>query len=186
VCEARLLILPLLAGILPRTIGLMLWGIAGWRSGIFRKPDEHKRALSVTFVSAGIAAMVFPHVPIVLAAAYVSGLLLIVPLVRPSRLRGVAAVGQMALTNYLLQSVILGFVFYGYRFGLFGRVGSAAAAGIGILLYIVQVKTSSLWLQHFRFGPFEWLWRSLTYGYRQPTKRLPLSSAVTARQGSSI
>jgi uncharacterized protein len=96
VFEARLLILPLLAGILPRTIGLMLWGIAGWRSGIFRKPDEHKRALSVTFVSAGVAAMVFPHVPIVLAAAYVSGLLLIVPLVRPSRLRGVAAVGQMA------------------------------------------------------------------------------------------
>jgi uncharacterized protein len=76
----------------------------------------------------------------------------------------------MALTNYLLQSIVLGFVFYGYGFGLFGRIGSAAAACIGLVLYAAQLQLSRLWLRRFRFGPFEWLWRSLAYGQRQPIR----------------
>ena len=79
--------------------------------------------------------------------------------------------GRMALTNYLVQSIVLGFVFYGYGFGLFGRIGSAAAAGIGVLIYLVQIQLSRYWLGRFCFGPFEWLWRSLAYGRRQPTRR---------------
>jgi uncharacterized protein len=92
----------------------------------------------------------------------------------------------MALTNYLLQSVILGLIFYGYGFGLLGHVGSATAAGIGTLLYLIQVKASSVWLRHFRFGPFEWLWRSLTYGKRQPMRYVTTMSGMTARDGGSI
>jgi uncharacterized protein len=184
--EAKLLILPLLAGILPRTVGLIVWGIVSWRSGILRRPEDHKRKLSFAFVCACAAAMFVPNVPIVVAAAYVTGLLLLLSSIRPSRLRGLAAAGRMALTNYLLQSVILGLIFYGYGFGLLGHVGSATAAGIGTLLYLIQVKASSVWLRHFRFGPFEWLWRSLTYGKRQPMRYVTTMSGMTARDGGSI
>lgn len=77
-----------------------------------------------------------------------------------------ASVGQMALTNYLTESVVLGVIFYGYGFGLFGRLESALAALIGIALYVCQLFFSRFWLHHYRFGPVEWLWRSLTYGPR--------------------
>ena len=79
--------------------------------------------------------------------------------------------GRMALTNYLMQSIVLGWVFYGYGFGLFGRIGPVAAAAIGVAIYMMQVYLSRLYLQRFRFGPFEWLWRSLSYGFRQPMRR---------------
>src|SRR5205085_7160628 len=75
-----------------------------------------------------------------------------------------ASLGQMALTNYLTESLVLSIIFYGYGFGLFGRLGSAQGALIGIALYTSQLFFSRLWLRHYRFGPVEWLWRSLTYG----------------------
>jgi uncharacterized membrane protein YeiB len=56
--------------------------------------------------------------------------------------------------------------------GLFGRLGSMPAALIGIGIYIAQLRFSRAWLQHYRFGPAEWVWRSLTYGKRQPTRNL--------------
>ena len=68
---------------------------------------------------------------ILLALAYVSGLLLWLTPQRATRMPALAAMGRMALTNYLMQSVVLGCVFYGYGFGLFGRIGPAAAAAIG-------------------------------------------------------
>lgn len=104
-----------------------------------------------------------------LALAYGAGLLLAL---RSPRLTAVAApfaaVGQMAMTNYLMQSVALSLLFYGYGLGLTGRMGSAAAAVIGLVLYAVQVGLSCWWLRRYRFGPIEWLWRSLTYGHPRP------------------
>ena len=76
----------------------------------------------------------------------------------------------MALTNYLLQSIILGWIFYGYGLGLFGRVGVAAAFAMGIAVYAAQVWFSTWWLRHHWFGPLEWLWRSLMYGVAQPMR----------------
>jgi uncharacterized protein len=70
----------------------------------------------------------------------------------------------MAFTNYLAQSVIFGWIFYGYGLGLFGRVGVVTALAIGIGLYIAQAILSAQWLRYYRFGPVEWLWRSLMYG----------------------
>ncbi|MEJ7608735.1 MAG: DUF418 domain-containing protein [Bryobacteraceae bacterium] len=90
------------------------------------------------------------------------------------------------MTNYLVQSIVLGFIFYGYGLGLFGRIGSGAAVGIGVALYILQVQLSRLWLRHFRFGPFEWLWRSLTYGKRQPMRRFAAASGREIEEGSGI
>ncbi|HYI94380.1 MAG TPA: DUF418 domain-containing protein [Bryobacteraceae bacterium] len=173
--EIGALILPLLAGIAPRTIGVMMWGVAGWRSGILQKPGEHKGTLTVAFVCAISAA---PWSPLIVAVAYVSGFLLVLPKLRESTVAGFAAVGRMALTNYLLQSVILGFVFYGYGFGLLGRVGTATAAALGVLLYVIQVKVSSLWLGYFQFGPMEWVWRSLAYREWQQMRRVSAFSEV--------
>jgi uncharacterized protein len=197
--ECWSLILPLLLDILPRTIGLMYWGMAAWRSGILREPERHRGLLAVTLALGGGVGVILTMnelwamssgqalwpalealndaAPILLAAAYVSGLLIGLTTTRRSfPLPRIAAAGQMALTNYLLQSVVLGFIFYGYGFDLFGRVGSAAAACIGLLLYAAQVQLSRLWLRHFRFGPFEWLWRSLSYSNRQSFLRIQKAS----------
>lgn len=74
-----------------------------------------------------------------------------------------AAVGQMALTNYLMQSAICTTIFYGYGFGLFGKLYLYQLGFVVVGVWIVQLLVSPLWLKFFRFGPVEWLWRSLTY-----------------------
>ena len=58
--------------------------------------------------------------------------------------------------------------FHGYGLGLFGRLGPAAALAIGIVVYVAQVVFSKWWLLRYRYGPVEWLWRTLMYGVRQP------------------
>ncbi|WP_394849431.1 DUF418 domain-containing protein [Pendulispora brunnea] len=82
-----------------------------------------------------------------------------------------APLGRMAFTNYLTQSIVFTTLFYGYGFGLLGKFGLAFTALIGIAFYIFQGIVSAVWLRHFRFGPFEWVWRSLTYGQLQPLRR---------------
>ncbi len=84
-----------------------------------------------------------------------------------------AAVGRMALTNYLMHSIIGTTVFYGHGLGLFGRVERFWLLWIAVAIWILQLMVSPLWLRHFRFGPAEWLWRSLTYWKRQPMKAAP-------------
>ncbi len=87
--------------------------------------------------------------------------------------RPFAAVGQMALTNYLLQTVMCTTIFYGHGFGLFGSVDRLGQFGVVVAVWVVQLIASPLWLQRFRFGPAEWVWRSLTYGARPPLRRAP-------------
>ena len=104
---------------------------------------------------------------IALAASYICGLVLLFR--RPKwrkRLFYFAPVGRMALTNYLLQSVICMILFYG--FGLYGRVGPTGSLVVTFVVFTAQVVFSTLWLRRFRFGPAEWSWRSLTYRRRQP------------------
>ena len=79
-----------------------------------------------------------------------------------------APVGRMALTNYLGQSLILGWIFYGYGFGLFGKLSVSTAFTIGVVVYAMQAAISAWWLGRYRYGPVEWLWRSLMYGTRLP------------------
>jgi uncharacterized protein len=80
------------------------------------------------------------------------------------------AVGRLALTNYLLQTLICTTLFNAYGFGLYGKLGPAAAALLAIAIYSLQVALSVLWTGRFRFGPAEWLWRSATYGRLQPIR----------------
>jgi uncharacterized protein len=80
-----------------------------------------------------------------------------------------APVGQMAFTNYLSQSIITSIIFYG--FGLFGKLQRYEAYYVVAAIWLFQIISSHLWLRYFRFGPFEWVWRSLTYLQKQPMKR---------------
>ena len=79
-----------------------------------------------------------------------------------------AAVGRMAFSNYLLQTLICTTIFYGHGFRLFGNVERWLQVLIMIGIWIFQLIISPIWLRHFRFGPMEWLWRSLTYWKVQP------------------
>jgi uncharacterized protein len=81
-----------------------------------------------------------------------------------------AAVGRMALSNYLTHSIVCTTLFYGYGFGLFGQINRIGLAAIVLAIWIFQLWLSPIWLRHFRFGPAEWLWRSLTYWRLQPMK----------------
>ena len=76
----------------------------------------------------------------------------------------------MALTNYLVHSIIFTTIFYGYGFGLFGKIERFGLWGFVLAMWVMQLAISPVWLRNFRFGPAEWLWRSLTYWRRQPMK----------------
>jgi len=83
----------------------------------------------------------------------------------------VAAVGRMALSNYLAHSLVMTSLFYGYGLGLYAEVPRIWQQGFVAALIGLQLALSPWWLKHFRFGPVEWLWRSLTYRQRQPMRR---------------
>lgn len=82
-----------------------------------------------------------------------------------------APLGQMALTWYLLQTAAGIALFYGFAGGLMGRATPTLLAVGCVAQYVVQVALANAWMRRFRFGPAEWLWRSLTYGIRQPLRR---------------
>lgn len=82
-----------------------------------------------------------------------------------------APVGRMALTNYLMQSLITSILFLGCGFGLFGKIEIWQGILITIAIFNMQIPLSKWWLSRFRFGPMEWLWRSLTYGKIQPMQK---------------
>jgi len=85
--------------------------------------------------------------------------------------KSLAAVGQMALTNYVSHSIICGIVFYGIGFGLFAQLARHELYYVVFSIWIAQLIISPIWLKYYKFGPLEWLWRSLTYMKRQPMKK---------------
>jgi uncharacterized protein len=86
------------------------------------------------------------------------------------------AVGRTAFSCYILTSLICTFIFYGHGLGLFGRVGRPGQWLVTVLVWIVMLIAAPWWLERFRFGPLEWVWRSLTYGERQPMRRAQASA----------
>ena len=100
-----------------------------------------------------------------LGFAYVSGLcLLYIQMKNLALWKWLAAPGRMALTNYIGQSVIGIYLFYGIGLGLGSRVGLLQTEGIVLAVFLFQTVFSRLWLSCFKFGPLEWIWRMLTYG----------------------
>jgi uncharacterized protein len=82
--------------------------------------------------------------------------------------RPFAAVGRLAFTNYLLQTLICTTIFYGHGLGLFGKVDRVGQVVIVAGVWIALLVFSSWYIRRFRYGPLEWLWRCLTYGSPQP------------------
>jgi uncharacterized protein len=196
----RLREIPLFASLhvymFPRTLGLFLFGAFVWRSGVLRKP--HQVLLfstgagciglgaflilpgsSGSVAAMGIGKLASPVGTIALALGYAATILAIANLASGRALLGWAVpLGRMAFTNYLAQSLIFGWIFYGYGLGLFGSIGAAKALVIGLAVYIAQVFFSAWWLGRYRYGPVEWLWRTLMYGTVQPMSLAPLTRSI--------
>src|SRR3546814_14680558 len=85
----------------------------------------------------------------------------------------IAAAGRAAFTNYLGTSLVMTILFYGYGFGLYGTMGRAEVWLVVTAMWAVMLLWSRAWLDRYRYGPFEWLWRTLPRGQVQPMRRLP-------------
>jgi uncharacterized protein len=143
----------------------------GWR--IFSPPGMFERARFTQTLAQWITFYTTPA----LSAAYGSGLALLWLRggVWRARLHPFAAVGRTALTNYLLQSTLCTTFFF--VTGLYGRIGPAWGLVPTVLLFAAQVVASNWWLNRYRYGPMEYLWRLLTYG-KVPSMRLEPRPAV--------
>jgi uncharacterized protein len=97
-----------------------------------------------------------------------------------SRILYFGPVGRMALSVYISQTVVGVLVFFGFGLGLLGRFGNTVTIPMGIALFALQVSASRAWLARFRFGPLEWVWRSLTWLRREPFRRSPNAPALSS------
>jgi uncharacterized protein len=152
-------------------VGVTVNALSGWyyyRSGF--NPVEGLMALDATY-DLGRFSVALGHI----------GLLVL--LVKKGWLRALtarlSAVGQMALSNYLATSVICTTIFYGYGFGQFAKLQRYQLLYVVFAVWVLLLIVSPIWLRHFRFGPMEWVWRSLTYWQRQPM-RLKEKAVVVA------
>jgi uncharacterized protein len=85
--------------------------------------------------------------------------------------KAIAAVGRMAFTNYIVQTLICNFIFLGYGLSLYGKLQRYELYYIVAGVWLLQLIISPIWLRYFHYGPLEWLWRSLTYWKKQPFKK---------------
>ncbi|PTL84353.1 DUF418 domain-containing protein [Vitiosangium sp. GDMCC 1.1324] len=153
----------LVLAVLGNGVGLLVDHLL--KAGVFSRPALWWRLLFQSVWEVGVLG---------LTAFYVAGLSLLFLRPRARRFLAVLApAGQMALTNYLSQTVISQFIYYGYGFNLIGKLRPLPCLALMFGLFWVQVLVSHLWLARFRFGPVEWVWRSLTYGKSQPMRRAP-------------
>lgn len=179
-----------------RCSGMMLLGMGLYKSGFLdgRRPARVYGLCAAICLPAGLAlawygtvaleqvrfampfrarADLWNYAGAVLASVgYAAAIILMVKTGALHRIRArLAAVGRMAFTNYLLQSVLTSILFLGWGFGLAGRLDYAQQLIVVAAIWILQLAISPLWLRHYRFGPAEWLWRSLTYWQAQPMRR---------------
>jgi uncharacterized protein len=180
--------------ILTNVLGLHLFGLYLWRQGYLQRPAEFlewwrkAQRIGLTVGIIGNLAMVIlnwiyrpdpmhPSVPMMiqfclhwvcvpaLSLGYSATVVLLWQRSRwQQRLTPFSYVGRMALTNYLMQSIVCTTIFYSYGLGLYGRVGPLIDLFLAIAIYSLQVPFSKWWLSRHRFGPMEWVWRRLTYG----------------------
>ncbi|RKG98262.1 DUF418 domain-containing protein [Corallococcus sp. CA053C] len=115
-----------------------------------------------------------------LAAAYVAAFALLFQRERWRRaMQVLGPVGRMALTNYLLQSVVSIWLYDGWGLGFIGKLPPSRCLALTLAVFALQIPFSHAWLSRFRFGPAEWLWRSLTYGRIQPMRLAPRDTPAT-------
>ncbi|HLL77243.1 MAG TPA: DUF418 domain-containing protein [Pyrinomonadaceae bacterium] len=168
---------------LPLFRRLLWWGLAvgvvGNAAFTALSVLEDRGAISMAsgWMAAGqaVAAVGIPA----MSCFYVSAIVLLYQRERwQRRLLWLAPVGRMALTNYLMQTLFHLFIFYGYAgLGLIGKIGTSLCIPLSLAIFAFQIVLSRWWLARFRFGPMEWLWRTLTYGRRQPMRLAAEQSA---------
>jgi len=168
-----------------KILGLFTLGYAIGKMNIFNKIKENliqirrffmlTAALSLIIIFGYVFAMVNlknPQVAVFFdelltlsgAFAYASALILLYNSERFKKIvKPLAAAGQMALTNYLVQTVLFTTYFYGYGLGKFGSLHQPDYILLALVFYVIQVVISNLWLKSHKYGPCEWLWRKLTY-----------------------
>lgn len=179
---------------LTRIVGIFLFGLYIWRQGYLRNPAAHlgwwqraqriglpvgiagnlivvalqwtyepnpMRPSVLNFTMFAIQSFAIPALSLGYAATVV---LLWQDAVWRQRLLPFSYVGRMALTNYLMQSLICTTIFYSYGLGLYGRVGPLADLGLALAIYALQIPFSRWWLSGHAYGPMEWVWRTMTYG----------------------
>jgi uncharacterized protein len=168
------------------TLALFITGLLLVRHHVFENPLAHARLLGflaafgiVSWLAANWVLERWGLEPLFLifrdqwlTFTYVSAALLLLarwpPLI--SRLAPVVNAGRMALTNYLIQIAVLDVLFSGYAIGL-GQIRPVAGFVLTLTCFSLEVVLSTVWLARFRFGPAEWLWRTLTYGRMPPLRR---------------
>jgi len=186
------------------TTGLMLLGMAGYKSGflIGQWTDSRYRRvvlpaiaigtlaglatvaydISSNFYSVGMmAAFVGAETPFItiMAVGYAALIVLLSRSHGPVTQR-IAAAGRCAFTNYLGTSVIATLVFSGWGLGLYGSVSRWQAWLLAPLIWSLMLLWSKPWLERFNYGPFEWAWRSLSRGKLQPMRKLTTPAAIAA------
>ena len=167
---------------IPKVLGIMLLGLAAGRRLAAGRLFEDRRLMwrilvaglavgvPLNWIYAGSPGLSQASVPAVLGTvpmglAYAAGFVLLWPHARPL-LSWLAPPGRMALTNYLMHSLLGIVIFYGIGFGLVGRLAPAEYYGIAAAIFVAQIVISCLWLARFEQGPMERLWRLATYGRR--------------------
>jgi uncharacterized protein len=136
-------------------------------------PSLAKIVVSITYVLSRLGMMMFYVLTIVRLAQSPAW---------QKRFAPIAAAGRMPLTNYLLQTLIATTIFYGWGFGLWGKVGPAAGLLLAFaIFFVIQVPLSVWWLRRFQFGPMEWLWRLATYGHRPAMLSRGADAVVSTR-----
>jgi uncharacterized protein len=191
---------PLHVYALPRTFGLFLLGALVWRTGFFRRPISSRSLVVAACFALAVGAWMTIAAEkgeafgwlldwpgrytarslsqLVLAFGYGAMIVLLADNTLGRKFVGWAGpLGRMAFTNYLVQSITLSCIFYSFGFALFGRLSVAQAIAIAAAIYTAQAAFSAWWLGRFRFGPMEWLWRSLTYGELLRVFRAPAPAA---------
>ncbi len=179
-----------------RALGLMLVGMALFKWGVFsaKRTVRFYSIVAAVGIVLGISVIVFGMNrniavdwsidysfffgsmfnywgSILVALAYVSIVMLVCMSDKLSVVqKGFAAVGRMALSNYLLQTLICTTIFYSQGFALYGEVDRFGQILIVFGVWVFQILASLIWIRYFKFGPVEWLWRSATYGKRQPMR----------------
>jgi uncharacterized protein len=155
-------------------IGLPL---AMWQTSALLASDFHPVTVEITKLTYDVRrlAMALGYLGLILLFSHAAGGLAI--------RRALAAVGRMALTNYLAQSILCALIFYGFGLGLYGRVTGYQLYGVVFAIWALELAWSGWWLRRYRIGPFEWVWRSLTYRRRLGAKQ-ELLHPVTEQGGT--
>lgn len=158
---------------LPLFRRLFWWGLSAgvitnalytiaYRNAVMSNPDVWSLLSTSMHTFGGIS----------LGLCYISGMVMLFIKGRSGWLaRNLVPVGRMALTNYIMQSIICAVLFHSYGFGLYGEVEVWQGIILTVMIFAMQVLVSRWWLIRFQFGPFEWLWRSLTYWRLQPMRK---------------